>query len=169
MIDKSELLTATDETIDDAVKYADPMVLRGLLDQLTGDESIAATQATTADIRHSEPGNASKELALVQSKADVSNPSDLAMIQSKAAAFLKSYRDQGAPEIPCGAPERLPRSLSLVAGSEIAASELEMWLEQLALDPWARGLVWPDPPPSQDSRNFVVAVIGAGMGGLNAA
>ncbi len=48
MIDKSELLTATDETIDDAVKYADPMVLRGLLYQLTGDESIAATQATTA-------------------------------------------------------------------------------------------------------------------------
>jgi len=58
MIDKSELLTATDETIDDAVKYADPMVLRGLLYQLTGDEGIAATQATTADIRHSEPGNA---------------------------------------------------------------------------------------------------------------
>ena len=48
MTDKSELLTATDETIDNAVKYADSMVLRGLLYQLTGDESIAATQATTA-------------------------------------------------------------------------------------------------------------------------
>ena len=80
MTDKSELLTATDETIDDAVKYADPMVLRGLLYQLTGDESIAATQATTADVRHSEPSSGSKELALVQSKADVSDPSDLAMI-----------------------------------------------------------------------------------------
>ena len=163
MIHKSELLTATDETIDDAVKYADPMVLRGLLYQLTGDESIAATQATTADVRHSEPSSGSKELALVQSKADVSDPSDLAMIQSKAAAFLKSYRDQGAPDIPCGPPERLARSLSLVAGTDIPASELEMWLEQLALDPWARGLVWQDPPPSQGLRNFVVAVIGAGM------
>jgi len=146
MTDKSELLTATDETIDDAVKYADPMVLRGLLYQLTGDESIAATQATTAQIRDSEPDRASKDFALVQSKADVSKPSDLAMIQSKAAAFLKSYREQGAPDIPCGLPERLRRSLSLVAGTDIPASELEMWLEQLALDPWARGLVWQDPP-----------------------
>src|ERR1700733_14631907 len=154
MIDKSELLTATDETIDDAVKYADPMVLRGLLYQLTGDESIAATQATTADIRHSEPGSASKELALVQSKADVSNPSDVAMIQSKAAAFLKSYRAGGAPDILCGPPERLPCSLSLAAGTDIPKSELEMWLEQLDLDPWARGIVWQDPTPSQDLRNF---------------
>src|SRR5216683_1746671 len=116
MTEKSELLTATDETINDAVKFVDPMVLRGLLYQLTGDESIAATQATTADVRHSEPSSGSKELALVQ---------------SKAAAFLKSYRDQGAPDIPCGPPERLPRSLSLVAGTDIRASELEMWLEQL--------------------------------------
>ena len=169
MTGKSELLTATDETIDDVVKYADPMVLRGLLYQLTGDESIAATQATTAQIRDSEPDRASKDFALVQSKADVSKPSDLAMIQSKAAAFLKSYREQGAPDIPCGLPERLRRSLSLVAGTDIPASELEMWLEQLALDPWARGLVWQDPPPSQDLRKFVVAVIGAGMGGLNVA
>ena len=150
MTSKSELLRATDETIDDAVKYADPMVLRGLLYQLTGDESIAATQATTADIRHSEPDSASKELALVQSKADVSNPSDVAMIQSKAAAFLKSYRDQGAGDIPYGPPERLPRSLNLAAGTDLPASEFELWLEQLALDPWARGLDWPDPPPSED-------------------
>jgi 4-hydroxyacetophenone monooxygenase len=169
MTHRSELLTATDETIDDAVKYADPMVLRGLLYQLTGDESVAATQATTADARDAEPDRASKDFALVQSKTDVANPADLAMIRSKAAAFLKSYRRQGAPDIPCGPPERLPRSLSLVAGTDIPASELEMWLEQLALDPWARGLVWQDPPPSEDLGKFVVAVIGAGMGGLNAA
>ncbi len=169
MSDKSELLTATDEMIDDAVKYADPMVLRGLVYQLTGDESIAATQATTAEIKHSEAGNASKELAIVQSKADVSDPADVAMIQAKAAAFLKAYRDQGAPKVSCGAPERLARSLSLAAGADIPASELEIWVEQLALDPWARALVWPDPPASQDLQKFVVAVIGAGMGGLNAA
>jgi 4-hydroxyacetophenone monooxygenase len=169
MTDRSELLTATDETIDDAVKYADPMVLRGLVYQLTGDESMASTQATMAQIRDSDPEKASKDFALVQSKTDVANPSDLAMIQSKAAAFLKSYRDRGAPDIPCGSPERLRRSLSLTAGTDIPASELEMWLEQLALDPWARGLIWQDPPPSQDLQRFVVAVIGAGMGGLNAA
>jgi 4-hydroxyacetophenone monooxygenase len=112
MGDKSELLNATDEFIDDAVKYADPMVLRGLVYQLTGDQSIAATQATVADIRHSEAGNASKELAIVQSKADVTDPAQVAMIQGKAAAFLKSYRDQGAPNIACGSPERLADSLA---------------------------------------------------------
>ena len=97
------------------------------------------------------------------------NPSDVALIQSKAAAFLKSYRDQGAGDIPYGPPERLHRSLSLAAGTDIPASEFELWLEQLALDPWARGLVWQEPPPAQDLRKFNVAVIGAGMGGLNAA
>jgi 4-hydroxyacetophenone monooxygenase len=44
MAEQSELLEATDETIDETVKYADPMVLRGLLFQLTGDESIATTE-----------------------------------------------------------------------------------------------------------------------------
>jgi 4-hydroxyacetophenone monooxygenase len=159
MTDESELLKATDETIDDAVKYADPMVLRGLLYQLTGDESVAATEVATATGR-----------AVFNAEiSSVSNPSDVALLQSKAAAFLKSYRDQGAGDIPYGPPERLPRSLSLAAGTDIAASELELWLEQLALDPWARGLVWQEPPPAQDLRKFVVAVIGAGMGGLNAA
>src|SRR5208337_3177067 len=156
MAEQSELLTATDETIDDAVKYADPMVLRGLLYQLTGDESIAATKVATMTIRNVEIPT-------------LSNPSDVALIQSKAAAFLKSYRDQGAGDIPYGPPERLPRSLNLAAGIDLPASELRLWLEQLALDAWARGLVWQEPPPAQELRKFTVAVIGAGMGGLNAA
>src|SRR5271155_50227 len=159
MTERSELLTATDEMIDDAVKYADPMVLRGLLYQLTGDESIAATEVATTTSK-----------ALFNAEiANVSNPSDVALIQSKAAAFLKSYRDQGAGDIPYGPPERLPRSLNLAAGTDLPASEFELWLEQLALDPWARGLLWQQPPPAQDLRKFIVAVIGAGMGGLNAA
>ena len=41
---RQELLDATDETIDDAVRFADPMILRGLLYQLTGDDSVAATE-----------------------------------------------------------------------------------------------------------------------------
>ena len=42
----SELLEASDATIDDAVQHADPMVLRGLLHQLTGDEEVAAIRPT---------------------------------------------------------------------------------------------------------------------------
>jgi 4-hydroxyacetophenone monooxygenase len=156
MTRRSELLTATDAVIDDAVKFADPMVLRGLLHQLTGDESVAATGLTPVPALNAETGT-------------VSDPADLALLHSRAAAFLKSYRDQGAPEIPCGKPERLLRSLSLTAGVELPESELELWVEQLALDPWARGLVWRKPPAEADLRGFTVAVIGAGMGGLNAA
>jgi 4-hydroxyacetophenone monooxygenase len=44
-----------------------------------------------------------------------------------------------------------------------------MWLEQLALDPWARGHVWEDEPSPERLNQFAVVVIGAGMGGLNAA
>jgi 4-hydroxyacetophenone monooxygenase len=57
----------------------------------------------------------------------------VALLQSKAAAFLKSYRDQGAGEIPYGPPERLLRSLSLAAETDIPASELQLWPEQLAV------------------------------------
>jgi 4-hydroxyacetophenone monooxygenase len=156
MTERSELLTATDETIDDAVRHADPMVFRGLLYQLTGDESIAATESATVIIRN-------VELNVVKKASDV------ALIQSKAAAFLKAYRDRGAGEISYGPPERLHRSLSLAAGTDLPASEFDLWLEQLALDPWVRELVWPETPSDQDLRNFTVAVIGAGMGGLNAA
>jgi 4-hydroxyacetophenone monooxygenase len=41
---RRELLEATDEQIDDAVTYTDPMALRGLLYQLTGDQSVPATK-----------------------------------------------------------------------------------------------------------------------------
>ena len=39
MNEQNELLSASDAEIDDAMQYASPMVLRGLLYQLTGDES----------------------------------------------------------------------------------------------------------------------------------
>jgi hypothetical protein len=54
MAEQSELLEATDETIDETVKCADPMVLRGLLFQLTGDESIATTEVVGRNSLRSE-------------------------------------------------------------------------------------------------------------------
>jgi 4-hydroxyacetophenone monooxygenase len=157
MAERPELLEATDGTIDNAVKYADPMVLRGLLYQLTGDESLAATEVVSVQFGFLE----------VQMLA---NPSAMKLVQSKAAEFLKSYRDRGADDISVGPATRLPRSLSLTAGSDIPGSEIDMWLEQLALDPWARGHTWREQQPSPEQlQQFSVAVIGAGMGGLNAA
>ena len=40
---REELLEASDATIEEAVEVADPMVLRGLIYQLTGDPEIGAT------------------------------------------------------------------------------------------------------------------------------
>ena len=98
MTERQELLDATDETIEDAVRFADPMVLRGLLYQLTGDDSVAATEVH------------GRVLGLVEAMV-LANPSDAELLQSKAAEFLKSYRDSGADDIPIGPADRLPTSL----------------------------------------------------------
>ncbi len=156
MAKRPELLEASDATIEDAVQYADPLVLRGILYQLTGDESLASVSVGTFGA------------GFVQVAA-VTDPADVELIRSKAADFLKAYRDSGADDIPIGPQDRLPRSLSLAAGTEVPAAELDMWLEELAIDPWARSLEWTKPPAAEALESFSVVVIGAGMAGLNAA
>jgi 4-hydroxyacetophenone monooxygenase len=133
------------------------MALRGLVYQLTGDESIAETKVI------------STELGFLVGVKAVADPADAALLRAKAAEFLKTYRDSGAGDIPIGPLDRLQRTLSLAAGIEIPGRDVALWTEQLGLDPWARGLEWPAPPEPQRLRDFHVLVIGAGMGGLNAA
>lgn len=155
---RPELLEASDDTIKDALEHADAMVLRGLLYQLTGDEALAS-EVPIDEVR----------APLAGMKKTIADPAAIAMIRDKAAAFLKDYRDAGAPEIPIGPVERLRRSLSLTAGTDVPLAELEMWKEQLAVDPYARGLEWSAEPPRERLEAFLVVVIGAGMAGLNAA
>lgn len=158
LAEQHELLEASDETIEDAVTFADAMVLRGLLYQLTGDETLAS------DVPIDE-----MRAPLAGMKKTIGDPDAIAMIRSKAADFLKAHRDAGAPEIAFGPLSRLRESLSLTAGTEVPAAELEMWQEQLAVDPYARGLEWSIEPPQERLEKFLVIVIGAGMAGLNAA
>src|ERR1700754_4825450 len=106
MTERQELLDASDETIDDAVRFADPMILRGLLYQLTGDADVAATEV------------ASRVLGLAEAMV-LANSSDAELLQSKAADLLKSLRDSGADDIDVGPVDRLPASLSLACGEEI--------------------------------------------------
>ena len=47
---RPELLAASDAAIDDAIAYADPMVLRGLVYQLTGDPEVATTGVKTVQV-----------------------------------------------------------------------------------------------------------------------
>lgn len=151
-----DLSTASDATIDDAVAHGDPRVLRGLLYQLTGDEDLVGVPVIGMVVGG------------YRRTSFIADPVDTARIRAKAAAFLKAHRDAGADRPPIGPAARLRTSLSLTAGEEVDPIELELWREELAIDPYARGLTWSgERPPA--AGDFTVAIIGAGMGGLNAA
>ncbi|MBW2427057.1 MAG: NAD(P)/FAD-dependent oxidoreductase [Deltaproteobacteria bacterium] len=152
---REELLEASDAAIEEAVEFADAMALRGLVYQLTGDPEIAATKVVIGTSRGFTGGIEP-------------TPEATALIRRKAAEFLKSYRDAGAGELGIGPMDRLPKSMALTIGKDIEPESYDLWLEELALNPWARGLEWSQEPPER-VRDFSVTIIGAGMGGLNAA
>jgi 4-hydroxyacetophenone monooxygenase len=153
---RPELLDASDAAIEDAVRFADPMVLRGLLYQLTGDPELAAIKT------HSIMRGYYWMAAPV-------DPEDGERIRRKAVDFLKSYRDAGAGPISKGPEERLPESLELLFGEPIPRENIDLYLEDLAIDPFARALEWKGQPDPEQLAGFTVTIIGAGMGGLNAA
>ncbi|MCX7381141.1 MAG: NAD(P)/FAD-dependent oxidoreductase [Alphaproteobacteria bacterium] len=153
---RPELLAADDAAIDDAMAHADPMVLRGLIYQLTGDPEVAATGVKTVQAGY----------------ADLVSPAteaDVALLRRKGADFLKAYRDSGAGTLPIGPRERLATSLGLMMGQTMEGESLRHHLEELAIDPAARSLRWREQPDPARLKDFTVTVIGAGMGGLNAA
>jgi 4-hydroxyacetophenone monooxygenase len=153
---RPELLAASDAVIEDAVGYAEPMILRGLIYQLTGDPQIKAIELKKVKVGRME--------VLVPA-----TDADVALLRRKAADFLKAYRDAGAGPIGYGPPERLPESLGFVVGSPIKDEAVELMVEETALEPWARALQWQAKPDPKRLENFSVTIIGAGMGGLNAA
>ncbi|RYD74467.1 MAG: NAD(P)/FAD-dependent oxidoreductase, partial [Verrucomicrobiaceae bacterium] len=144
------------EFIDDAVSFADPMVLRGLLYLLTSDEDL-----TSMDVASSAELDASI--------TDVVSEADMAMLRAKAADFIKSYRDKGAPDVELGSPDHILRSLNLTAGFEIPAEDRDIWFEQAVIDPWARGIKWKEKPSAEQLEDFFVMVVGTGLSGLNTA
>jgi 4-hydroxyacetophenone monooxygenase len=142
--------------IEDAVQHAEPMVLRGLLYQLTGDPELKSMPLKKVRVGR------------IQTVAPAGEQ-EVTMLRRKAADFLKAYRDSGAGAIDYGPRERLAESLALTVGEEIKAEALDLMLEEVALDPWARSLRWQREPDPKQLENFSVTIIGAGMGGLNAA
>jgi 4-hydroxyacetophenone monooxygenase len=153
---RQELLDASDEQIEDAVTYADPMVLRGLLYQLTADEEVRTTKVEAVVFGFGQA-------PMVTSKEEVE------MLRRKAADFLRAYRDSGAGWIDPGPEKRLPTSLSLAVGEEIDDPDsLARSVEELGLDPFARNLKWRHAPDPGRLGGFSVTVIGAGLVGLTA-
>ncbi len=153
---RHELLDASDAQIDDAVKYADPMVLRALVYQLTGDPELKSLE-----VKRFLMGFYEGRIPATDEGTE--------LLRRKAADFLKSYRDSGAGPIDIGPRERLHESINLMFGAQIADEDFGMYKEELALDPWARSLQWQKEPDSKAREAFTVTIVGAGMGGLNAA
>jgi 4-hydroxyacetophenone monooxygenase len=153
---RPELLDASDAVIEDAVAYAEPMILRGLLYQLTGDPALKAIELKKVQIGRMET------MALT-------DEADIALLRRKAADFLKAYRDSGAGPIGYGPRDRLPESLGLVIGRPVEDEALDLMIEETGLDPWARSLKWAAEPDPGRLDQFSVLIIGAGMGGLNSA
>jgi 4-hydroxyacetophenone monooxygenase len=145
----SELLEASDAQIERAVAHAEPMVLRGLLYQLTGDEEVASIPIAV------DPTG-------FQTFQMVAEEADVAMLRRKAVEFLRAHRDAGAGPLDIGSQERVRRSLPLTLGEELDDAEFEFCLEELALDPWTRRLRWSEPPPPERLQGFSVTIIGPG-------
>ena len=122
----AELAKATDAEIAAAIAQADPLILRGLIYQLTGDEDLAQMQMERVEFGYSHMDR-------------IANAEDVAKVQRKAVAFLKDLRDRGVTELDPGPSERLPRALELIAGTTIPARELEMWIEETGLERWRAG------------------------------
>lgn len=154
---RQELIDASDETIEDAIRHADMLVLRGLLYQLTGDEEVAS-------IPHEKVPMGFRGMVPA-----IVNSDHVALLRKKAFDFLKAYQKSGAGEISMGPEERLKRSMELATGDTIPDHDVAMWTEQLGLHPMVRGLNWREQPSGDKLKGFKVAVIGAGMGGLMAA
>jgi 4-hydroxyacetophenone monooxygenase len=152
---RRELIDVSDKEIEEAVRHADPTVLRGLLYQLTGDDSVAATKAVPM----------ARGLFTLGVVAD---SDDIALLQAKTVQFLRAQRNAGG-EVNLGATERLQRSINLAAGEDILERDNEMWLEELALHQFARGVEWPKQPDPVKLQAFHVLVIGTGLNGLNVA
>jgi 4-hydroxyacetophenone monooxygenase len=144
-----ELREASDEQIERAVAHAEPIVLRGLLFQLTGDEEVAATRIAI------DPTG-------FRTAMMVAGEADIALLRAKAVALLRAHRDAGGGPLDLGPQERLRRSIPLTLGEELDDAELAFCQEELALDPWIRGLRWSAPPPASRCARSSATALGPG-------
>lgn len=149
-----------DEAIERALKSVDPMLLRGLMYLLGGDERIVGTSIGV---------RGTGAVPIMQ----VTDPADVDWLRQLALDYLRApgHAPQGsyAPfNLTPEARSRVPRSILLATGVDLRADELEYWTEELGLDPLARAVTG-DAALRQDARDFRVLVIGAGFGGIAAA
>jgi 4-hydroxyacetophenone monooxygenase len=150
------LAQANDDVIRQVLAQADPMVLRGLLFQLTGDPELEKVEVERL------PG------ILLPAPA-ISSPEGEVRVRELAFTFLTGLRDAGVPDVGLGPHDRLGRSLELAGGEDLRPNEVEFWTEELGLNRLERRHEWQHDPSSLDLDAFEVVVIGSGISGINAA
>ena len=156
MFDGLQLVSISDDFIEGVVAQADPMALRGALYLQTGDETLLSITL--------ESKAAQDELG-----AEMSSAKDIAALRAAGSAFLKALRDGAVEPTAPYMPDRLRRALSMTAGFEIPPEDQEIWFQEAAIDVWARGIRWSGSGAPKARGDYVVAVIGTGLCGLNAA
>lgn len=152
----SELLAASDEVIREKLKYADPMILRTVLYYTTRDESMRTEVAIGKQQRGAWT-------------FAVTDEAGAAFIRAKAADLLIRFRDGQLPIAKDNSEALLKSSMELLTAIDVSAAEVPFWAEELALDPMVRRLKWKDGLPGKKLRNFKIAIIGCGVGGINSA
>ena len=156
----AELLAASDADIDAAMKYADPMALRGLLYQLTGDEEVRAVKVAMHTV------GVYRELwHIVEQGRHCPDPGQGRGVPQ----VLPGLRRGRPPDRPRGAAAGQHRPGRRYRRSRPRNSACG-WRNWPSTRGPARSSGPARPTPSRAAQaGFSVLVIGAGMGGLNAA
>ncbi len=140
-----------EEFVMRALQQAAPNALRMALYQATGDKELIEMQPETQSFW----GGAFKYAALT--------PEDSEIVQAKAREFLRSATGQAGP---------LPTDDTLLSmmdsyGTKPLSDVLHrMGREAIALDEFPRGVEWSNGEAPARRKDFHVAVIGAGVGGI---
>jgi 4-hydroxyacetophenone monooxygenase len=150
-----EAITADDDSIRDALQYADLPALLPALALVTGDISLLHD-----DLRI--------DPALMMEEQGGLTEVQQAAIRQVAFDAIVRFRDGGSVTGPPPTIEDLDRILAFLSGGLPSADYLPMMEEEVALTGDERAAHWRKDDIDAD-RPFLVAIIGAGMSGIVAA
>jgi 4-hydroxyacetophenone monooxygenase len=150
-----EPITADDDTIRDALQYADLPALLPALALVTRDFSLLHD-----DLRI--------DPALMMEEQGGLTEEQQAAIRQVAFDALVRYRDGGSVPAPAPTLDDLDRILAFLSGGLPSTDYLHMMEEEVALTGDVRAAHWRKDEIAPD-RPFLVAIVGAGMSGIVAA
>jgi len=152
LIDKT--FEGDDQTLKQALTQADPMILRTLLYQFSGDES-------TLDLPTQEIPVYGGMMATT-----ILDPQYEETLRHKAFEFFKKWRDEKRQMPPAPDKDKLNQLMVICGGAPLNDLECQVGIEELAFEQYPREVKWDKTPPKSALENFEVLVIGSGVGGI---